>query len=343
MESGLGRSRRRPSMSDVGKAANVSAQTVSRFYTGGYVSSDARHRIESAVAELGYQHSRLPQILRYQRTNAIGFLNMGPLNFGNAGILTGISHAARAAGQALLTSQVDLDPDTPGARKEIERTLRNLTSMRVDGLVIGTPYVGVEDLIEQISGTVPVVSLSEAPVPATRTVHADSYGGARLAVRHLIDLGHRRILHLAGPGNRNEAAARIAGYRDELCVARIDALEPYRCREWDADSGAEAGRAADPSTFTAVFAANDEIALGFMAELRTRGMHAPADYSIVGIDDMPEAKYFSPPLTTSRLDFVQLGETAMRVILDRVNETESEVTTLIPAQLMVRESTGSPR
>ncbi|RKR75293.1 LacI family DNA-binding transcriptional regulator [Frondihabitans australicus] len=336
------RPRRRPSMADVGRASGVSAQTVSRYYTGGYVSPATRDLIERAVGELGYQHNKLPSILRAQHTDAIGFLSMGPLNYGNSGILTGISRAARAEGQTLLTTQLDLDPESPSSQREFTRTLESFLSVRVDGIVVGTPYVGLEKLLEAVGRTVPIVSLSEVTYEGIDTVHADSYGAARLAVRHLIELGHRRILHLAGPGNRNESGERVRGYRDELSAAGIAELPIVRCDEWDAVSGASGAERADPSTFTAVFSANDELALGFMSVMRSRGLVAPRDYSIAGVDDMPEARFFAPSLTSARLDFEELGETALRMILGRIHDVEQTPREVIPAVLSVRESTGAP-
>jgi DNA-binding LacI/PurR family transcriptional regulator len=327
-------------MADVGRAAEVSAQTVSRFYTGGYVSPETRERIERAVRELGYQHSRLPQILRARHTDTIGFLAMGPLNYGNTGLLTGINRAARSEGQSLLTAQLDLDPEAPGTRAEIRRALGAFTSMRVDGIVVGTPYLGVETLLEDVGESVPVVSRSERAADRVDTVHADSYGAARLAVQHLVDLGHRRILHVAGPENRNEASERIRGYRDGLAAAGLTELPLLHCAEWDAVSGAAAARDVDLDSFTAVFSANDEIALGFTSVLRERGRVAPDDYSIVGIDDMPESAFFEPPLTTARIDFERLGETALRVVLDRVRGTTAASARLLPSTLTERRSTA---
>ncbi|MCU1530228.1 MAG: hypothetical protein JWP75_3991 [Frondihabitans sp.] len=330
-------------MADVGRAAEVSAQTVSRFYTGGYVSPEARTAIERAIHDLGYQRSRLPNILRSERTDTIGYLSMGPLNFGNSGILTGISQAARTEQQSLITTQLDLDPSAPSSRTEVEHTLENFLSMRVDGIVVGTPYSGLEDLLQLAGRSVEVVSLSEAVTVGIDSVHADSYGAARLAVEHLIALGHRKILHLAGPGNRNEAGERVRGYLDELGAAGLDPLPLVHCAEWDAASGAACAVTVDDSTYTAVFAANDEIALGFMSAERARGRTAPENYSIVGVDDMPEARYFVPPLTSAGLDFVQLGETALHMVLDRIRNTSERPREIISATLSIRQSTAALR
>jgi DNA-binding LacI/PurR family transcriptional regulator len=328
-------------MADVGRVANVSAQTVSRYYTGGYVSPATRQAIEKAVADLGYQHNKLPSILRAEHTDTIGFLSMGPLNYGNSGILTGISQRARHEGQALITSQLDQDPAAPSSHDEFRRVLENFLSVRVDGIIVGTPYVGLETVLEYVGKSVPVVSLSEVDYEGVDSVHADSYGAARVAVRHLVELGHRRILHLAGPDNRNEAGSRVAGYRDELRAHGLDELPLLHSHEWDAISGAASAARADPSTFTGVVAGNDEIALGFVSGLRSRGLVAPDDYSIVGIDDMPEAQFFAPPLTSAQLDFEVLGETAVRMLLDRIRDVPFTPHQVIPSVLSVRESTAA--
>ncbi|MCH6470072.1 LacI family DNA-binding transcriptional regulator [Sinomonas terrae] len=332
--------RRRPSMADVGRLAHVSAQTVSRLYTGGTVSSDSRRRIEAAVKELGYRPNKLPRSLRGARTETIGFLAMGPLNYGNAGILTGISRTARLEDQTLITTQFDLDVDDPATREEIWRALDSFMAIRVDGIIVATPYAGLETVIEHIDGAVPVVSLSERDRREGHSVHADSYGAARLAVHHLVELGHRRILHLAGPGNRNEASNRVKGYYDGLAAAGLDPLPLLHCQEWDADSGAACAAVADTSTFSAVFAANDEIALGFMSEMSRRGVVAPRDYSIVGVDDMPEARYFSPPLTSAELDFEKMGERALHLLLDQIRGTTTTPRGVVTSSLSVRASTA---
>lgn len=329
-------------MADVGRLADVSAQTVSRLYTGGHVSAETRRRIEAAVKQLGYRHNKLPRSLRGEPTDTIGFLAMGPLNYGNAGILTGISRTARLADQTLITTQFDLDVDDPATREEIWRALDSFMAIRVDGIIIATPYIGLETVIQHIDNSVPVVSLSERDSRSGHSVHADSYGAARLAVGHLAGLGHRRILHLAGPTDRNEASSRVQGYLDGLAAAGLTPLPLVPCAEWDADSGAACAAVVDPSTFTAVFAANDEIALGFMSEMGQQGLTAPRDYSIVGVDDMPEARYFSPPLTSARLDFERMGERALHLVLDHVRGTNTTTGGRMSSFLSVRSSTAPP-
>ena len=129
------------------------------------------------------------------------------------------------------------------------------------------------------------------------------------------------------------------GYRAALEEAGVPALEVLRCREWDAGSGAEHARTVDPESFTAVSAANDQIALGFLQTMAERGRIAPDDYSIVGVDDMPDSEYFSPPLTTMHLDHQALGETALRMLAERIRTGERQQRTSVSARLVVRRST----
>ncbi|WP_415854639.1 LacI family DNA-binding transcriptional regulator [Sinomonas sp. G460-2] len=334
--------RKRPTMIDVGRRAEVSAQTVSRYFNGGYVSTDSRARIEAAVSDLGYRQNRLPRQLRGDRTESIGFLSLGPINYGNASILMGLNHAARAHSQTLVTSHFEPDPADPKVQAELFRDIDRLLSMRVDGLVIATPFVGGGVLVDYVKDAVPVILLSEGGDGDAPTVHSRSYAAARLAVRHLIELGHRDILHLGGPANRNESHTRRRAYQDELASAALTPLPILECAEWDAASGAACAETIDPTQFTAVFAANDEIALGFSSVLHGRGFTAPRDYSIVGFDDMPEARYFTPPLTSSRIDFERIGEAALLTVLSLVRGEAPKPNYSIEPALIVRESTAPP-
>ncbi|SMH50917.1 transcriptional regulator, LacI family [Rathayibacter oskolensis] len=335
--------RARPSMADVGRRAEVSAQTVSRFFTGGYVAPATRARIEAAIAELGYRHNRVARNLRVQRTDTIGFLAMGPLNYGHSELLTGVSRAARAEGLSLITALLEVDPHEPSARLEMLNAVDKLLSFQVDGIIVGTPYEGLDELTDYIAASVPVVTRSERAAHSEDSTYADSYGAGYLGTRHLLELGHRRILHLAGPGDRNEAVDRERGYRAALAEAGVAPLDVLRCREWDAESGAAQGRAVDPESFTAVSAANDQIALGFLRAMAERGFGAPDDYSIVGVDDMPDSEFYSPPLTTMHLDHQLLGEKALQMLAARIRTGEHQERTAVSARLVVRSSTAPLR
>jgi len=330
-------------MIDVGRLAGVSAQTVSRYFTGkGYVGAETRERIEAAIQELGYTFNQSARNLRVNSTRTVGVLMTGPSVYGTWSILSGLNEAAHRAGFGLVTSQVDADPDDPGAQASIHEAVERLLVARVDGLVVSSPYLGIEDLLERVWETIPVVILAGRSWPNADSATVDSYEAGLLATRHLVGLGHRRILHVVGPENRNEAHERQRGYLDALSEAGAQPLPVVR-GDWSADSGHAVGQEVDPATFTAVFSANDQMALGFMSALRSRGLQAPGDYSIVGVDDMPDARYFAPPLTSVYMDFVGLGRAGFEMITHRIDTGERAPRRLIKPSLVVRESSATPR
>lgn len=329
---------RRPKMVDVGRQAGVSAQTVSRYFTGtGYVGAETKQRIEAAIQELGYQFNQSARNLRVNSTETIGVLMTGPSVYGTWSILAGLNDAARSAGFGLLTSQVDVDPDDPDAQNAIHQALQRLLIARVDGIIVSSPYRGIEDLLEQVWNTVPVVILSGRSWPKADSATVDSYEAGLLATKHLLELGHTRILHIAGPENRNEAHERQRGYLDSLKAAGVEPL-PVRRGDWSAESGETVGQDVDPASFTAVFSANDQMALGFMSALRRRGLRAPDDYSIVGVDDMPDARYFAPPLTSVYMDFIGLGQAGFEMITERIRTGKRAKRRVIHPTLIARES-----
>lgn len=333
---------RQPSMADVGRRANVSAQTVSRYFTGGYLADETRQRVEGAISELGYRRNNLPRSLRRNRTDTIGYLGIGPLNYGSASTLTGLGRAARAAGQSLLTTRLDQALNAPESIESANRALETFLSLRVDGIVVGTPYPGLERVLEHVAKSVPVVAATERVDAAVDSVHVDSYTAGRLAVEHLLALGHTRILHLGGPPSTNEAVERRRGYEETMERRGFPTLPVVACTAWTAEAAADVAPRLDTTSFTAVFAANDLLALGVTSHLRTLGIRCPDDVSIVGIDDMPEVRFYTPPLTTVRIDFELLGETAFAVLLDRIRTDEHGDHRMPAPKLQVRASTYAP-
>lgn len=337
------RPRTRPSMADVGRLAEVSAQTVSRFFTGsGYVSSETRARIEAAVAELGYRPNHVARAFRVNRTHTIGVLTMGTMNYGIFALYSGLTAAARATDYSIVISHIDSDIDEPGALDEARGALDNLQSLQVDGIILATQYRHADELFEGISELLPVVTLSGRPRPGADTAALDSYEAGLQATKHLLELGHDRIVHVGGPVNRNESIERERGYADAMREAGLLPLAPLPGTSWGAESGHRAGAAVDPDAFTAVFAANDEIAFGFMSAMRSRGFEAPGDYSIVGVDDMPDSAFYSPPLTTMRMDFDDLGKTAFDMIRRHIETGERVDLRILPPTLVRRESATPP-
>lgn len=334
---------KRPKMVDVGRLAGVSAQTVSRYFTGtGYVSAQTRGRIEAAIAELGYQLNESARNLRVNSTRTIGVLTTGPSFYGTWSILDGLSTAAHEVGYSLLTSQAETAPTDPRSPEVIHAALGRFLSARVDGIVVASPYVGIEDALEHVWESVPVVILSGRTWPSADSATVDSYDAGMQATRHLVSLGHRRILHVAGPANLNEAHERERAYRDALRLSGLDPLPVVR-GDWSAQSGHAVGAAVDPATFTAVFSGNDQMALGFMSALRDRGLVAPDDYSVVGVDDMPDARFYAPALTSVYMDFVGLGRAGLELILNRIRTGQRVERRVIAPELVVRDSTAPAR
>lgn len=331
----------RPSMADVAKLAGVSTQTVSRYFTGvGYVRAETRERITAAIDELGYVPNQSARTLRTSRTNSVGVLALGAFNYGSANVLTGLGLAAREADVTLTIAQLDLDFEAKDWEVEARRALAHFKSVQVDGIVVSTPLPGVDKLLKDWDQATPLITVSELPSGNEGSAGTHSHAAGWDATRHLIELGHRNILHVAGPSTRNEAQERERGYRDAMQSASLSPQVLDAATDWSSVSGYRAGELADPAMFTAVFASNDEIALGFMSALERRGIRAPRDYSIVGVDDMPAAAYYSPPLTTMRLDFRALGVATFKMLHHQILTGEPAQHYVVEPELVVRESTS---
>jgi len=174
-------------------------------------------------------------------------------------------------------------------------------------------------------------------------VDTDQNGGARAAVRHLLDLGHRTVWHLAGPEESFAAQRRADAWRAELTDAARP-VPPVVRGDWSAESGYRVGlELAQQADCTAVFAANDQMALGLLRALHERGRRIPEDVSVIGFDDIPEAGSFLPPLTTVHQDFAEVGRLCVQGVLRRMRDRGDEHgTTLVPTELVVRDSTAAP-
>jgi DNA-binding LacI/PurR family transcriptional regulator len=185
------------------------------------------------------------------------------------------------------------------------------------------------------------VTLQSAGSESDRSLSVDQISGARLATGHLIDLGHRSIYHLAGPQDWIEAEARMTGFLDEMNFRDVQATAPI-LGDWTAEFGYFAGRELlRVRDFTAIFAANDQMALGLLHAIRDAGLDVPGDISVVGFDDVPDAAHFWPPLTTVRQDFAELGRRCMALLLGGLEAAEEYAGSIRPT-LIVRASTGPP-
>jgi DNA-binding LacI/PurR family transcriptional regulator len=326
-------------MADVAALAQVSHQTVSRVVNGDpRVRRATADRVVEAIGQLGYRRNNAARLLASSRSRTVGVVTWGSSQFGPSQVVLGLEKAAQSTDYRL--SMASIAETTP---ESVLAAFDQLMEMQPEAIIVVVPHETVLRIAQDIALDVPTVVLEGDLSRTPLTAGVDNVQGGRLATRHLIDLGHTSVVHLAGPPGWSEAFARIDGWRAELHDAGLEAPPLRWGGDWSAWSGYRAGIAlARERDVTAVFAANDQMALGLCAALREQGRRVPEDVSIVGFDDLPEAEFFAPPLTTVRQDFWELGRRAM-VLVERVLAGEENATVdLVQTQLVVRSSTAPP-
>ncbi|WP_050758135.1 LacI family DNA-binding transcriptional regulator [Xylanimonas cellulosilytica] len=329
--------RRGPSIEDVARLAGVSAQTVSRVSTGAEnVRADTRAKVLTAMDQLGYAPNHAARALRNGAFGTIGLLAHRFERTGEALTTEGVIEAARAQDYAVTIVDVGrTDDDWQGAAQR-------LTHLAVDGLVIIRAETATPESLVLPAGLAVVVSDSRL-VGRHPAVVADQVAGTQVAVQHLLSLGHRTVHHLAGPTDSEPAAARAAAWARTLEEAGVRPPAPWR-GDWTAASGYARGRDL-PDDVTAVYAANDEMAVGLIRALHERGLRVPDDVSVVGFDGIRIGEYTWPPLTTVRQDFHTIGRELVRLVLEQFR-TRTRLGTervVIPTELVVRGTTAPPR
>ena len=329
-----------PTMFDVARRAGVSHQTVSRVLNDlSGVAASTKLRVERAIAELNYTPSPAARAMAKRRSGSIGLIQAGRPDYGPSSAALGFNEAARDAGYTVSQASMrTLDPDT------LTQAVHRLALQRVEAIVlISGEREGVE-VLHGIDAGVPVVAVASEHEPGLHRVSLDQYSGARLATEHLIGLGHREIRHVAGPADSMDAAERRRAFADAMLEHGLEPREPI-VGDWLPPSGHAAGeRLLEDPAVTAVFVANDHMSLGLLAAFRRAGRRVPEDVSVIGFDDIPEAAYFPPALTTMRQDFDGLGRDIMATVLDVLQDEPSapDRTARVP-ELVVRESTAAPR
>ena len=205
------------------------------------------------------------------------------------------------------------------------------------------PLIAAVDTLPYLATRVSLVAVETGPEHGVPVVAIDQHGGARLATQHLLTLGHHTVHHIAGPPGFLEANQRLDGWRDTLQAAGAP-IPPVVIGDWSARSGYEAGkRLLENQAPTAIFSANDQMTLGVLRALKQAGLRVPDDVSLIGFDDVPEAAYFDPPLTTIRQDFGEVGHRGLQLLLDQINSDQPTSThETIEPELVIRESTGPP-
>lgn len=332
--------RRPPTMLDVARHAGLSHQTVSRVlnHQPG-VRPETQSRVLQAIEELDYRRNAYARALVTSRTRLLGVVVYGTSWYGPAGTLHGIQQAARDA--RYFVTIVDLDKIT---RDSLRRALDVLSEYSPDGLVVITLKRNVSDALREMAPSIPTVAVEGGEGTASiPVVCVDQEEGARLATEHLLSLGHTTVHHLAGPIGWLEAEARLGGWKS--CLRSVGASVPPVVRgNWTSRSGYKAGlKLLEQPGVTAVFAANDQMALGLLQACRESGVRVPEDVSVVGFDSMPESEFFAPPLTTVVQDFRAVGRMSVRLLLDIIDHQSPALSrSVITPSLVVRASTSHP-
>jgi DNA-binding LacI/PurR family transcriptional regulator len=326
-------------MTDVARLAGVSHQTVSRVLNDHpNVREQTRLRVRAAIAELGYRPNRAARVLATGRSEVIGVLAQSSTLYGPASMLSAFEQAAAAYGFGVSVGSVrSLDRET--VADAVNRHLDN----RVAGLVIIAPVVSANEALDDMPDGVPLVTIDGDPERAAGLVTVDQEAGGYAATRHLLDAGHRTVWHVPGPTDWFDSRGRVAGWRRALEEAGLE-VPPVIQADWSAASGYKAGQMlARMPEVTAVFTANDHLALGVLRALHERGRRVPHDVSLVGFDDVPEAEFYTPPLTTVRPDFDAVAAAALALLLEQLDSGElSQERRTIPPMLIPRDSVARP-
>jgi len=336
--------RSRFTIKDVAARVGVSCQTVSRVVNNkGEISDATRARVLAAIEELDYRPSAAARSMVMGSTCTLGCISPNLTDFTFANIIEGAQAEARRLGYFVLTGSARTEAD-------VEPLLEEMLRREVDGLIVLNPRADerYRHFLPLIDKGMAVVYLNNTPRgEPVSSVRCDDHEGGYRATRHLIDLGHTAAATILGPDNEECTFDRFDGYRQALLEAGLD-IDPALTAQgnWSATSGYRATQTLLTAgrTFTAIFAQNDQMAVGAIRALREAGQRVPADVSVIGFDDIPLASYFDPPLTTLRQPMEESGQQAARVLIETIqNPGRPPEQVLIHARLVERASCVSPR
>ena len=320
----------------VAAASGVSPSTVSRVLSGSaQVSADKTERVRQAIAALGFVPNTIARALADGRTFNVGLLVQYFESPFYALLLRGIEEVLTPAGYALVVSSGHWQAE------EEQRCIASLRSRRVDGIIVLTG--GLDNaFLAALARELPVVVTGRSlQAPGLHALKTDDAAGAQAATAHLIERGHRRIAFIGGDATHADAKEREAGYRAALAEAGLGLDEALIANGDYLEAGGAAAMARlleRGTTFTAVFAANDQMAAGAARVLHSRGIRVPEDVSLVGYDDLLNTAHASPPRTTIDVQIAELGRRAAAAMLDLLRHGSSSVQPPVP-RLIVREST----
>ncbi|REJ07001.1 LacI family DNA-binding transcriptional regulator [Microbacterium bovistercoris] len=329
----------KPGIRQVAEIAGVSHMTVSRVLNDHpNIKPDTRRRVLEAIEELDYRPNLVARALATQRTRRIGVIIESPVSFGPTSVLRAVELAARAADYSITTIALhEGDGLTP------QEAVDNLVTQGVDALCVIAPRSSSVAALRRISLSVPMLVVKADADPTFLTVSIDQQAGTTLVVDHLVALGHRDILHIAGPLDWLDARARERAFHSRAKSWGIRE-RPIVVGDWTPDFTYDfaMGLTRLPD-YTAIFVANDDMAIGLIHGLHDKGFEVPRDLSIVGFDDIPLAKHFLPPLTTVRQDFHALGTSVVEMLRAAIEGRAIPTLTRIPTELVPRASSAPPR
>jgi DNA-binding LacI/PurR family transcriptional regulator len=330
---------RPPGMHDVARVARVSHQTVSRVLNNHpHVRPATRERVRDAIAELGYRRNAAARSLVTRRSSVVGLLTPRTNLFGPNSSMIAIEVAAREAGYFVSLASV-----SESSAEELRTAVEHFKDQAAEAVVLIAPAREWIAAARVVARDLPVVTMCadfRLTQPKLASVSMDNEAGGKLVTEHLIELGHRNIALLEGPATSPEAAARRRGWRNALRSHGLTADRMF-IGDWSSASGHAAGlQMVAENLPTAVFSANDQMALGLLRAFAEAGVSVPGDVSVAGFDDIPEAAYFVPPLTTVRQEFPALAAKCLDQ-LDRMLQGEPGHNVRIRPRLVVRSSTSS--
>ncbi|WP_029150257.1 LacI family DNA-binding transcriptional regulator [Microbacterium indicum] len=332
-------STRRVSMADVAARASVSSQTVSRVANGtGTVVDATRDRVIRAMDELGYRPNSAARALKLGSFRTIGVLSRTLSTIGDVRTIEAISSSAAAEGYA--TTLIPVHAAAPG---DVDRVFSRLQELAVDALILNLESPALTHAASLLPPGVPVVYMDPEAPGARVVVDTDQNAGGATATRHLLELGHETVWHIAGPAESRPGGRREAGWRATLEAAGRAVPEVLR-GDWSVESGYLAGREiAGRDDVTAVFCSNDQMALGMYRALTEAGRWVPGDVSVVGFDDTEDARGYAPPLTSMHQDFDDVGSRCVASALALVRGDGVPPLSVVEPEIVVRSSTAPPR
>jgi DNA-binding LacI/PurR family transcriptional regulator len=327
-----------PGIAAVAKAANVSYMTVSRVVNGRPgVGAATRQRVQNIMDEMGYTPNMVARALRTGKTRSVGIVCFATTFHGPASTLFAVEQSAREAGYSAKVVSL-----TSITEENLTAAVSQLRESAVDAVIVISPHRDSAGALRKLATDVPVVAIWAPAGVGVPVIAIDHASAAAAVTEHLLDLGHPTVWHVSGPLGWTGTDLRVAGWQDALEKAGRPVPDPV-AGDWTARSGYDAGKSIlRDESVSAVFAANDQMALGFAAAARQMGRTIPDDLSIVGYDDEPGSEFFVPPLTTVRQDFRALGERAFEftLALIRAEPHEDDVVLDVPTSLVIRESTA---